>query len=208
MIKFFYNGTKKSNDIGFGSGCVLMIGFGALIFFFTLLEDVEDLKEYLFEIILVSIMGISLVLQLTRKKGDLSSRHVVVENNYLKLDTVGVPLANIEMDIYLKESKFHRYHIRDKEGKIAIYSVHKDNLYDYILDSFPNQTHQFEELSSKQDGPYITVKAEGRKLYYNLDIGKYIITLDDGSEIANLPDIYAYDGKYKKGEPMKKTKNV
>lgn len=207
-MKFFYNGIKKSNDIGAGSGCVLLIGFGALIYFFTLLDGVEDLKEYLFEIILVSIMGISLVFQLTRKKGDLSSRHVILENDYLKLDTVGVPLVSIQMDIYTKESKFHRYHIRDTEGKIAIYSIYKDHLYEYILENFPKQTDQIEELSSKKDGPYVTVKAEGRKLYYNLDIGKYIITLNDGSEIAHLPDIYAYDGKYKKGEPLKPNKSV
>lgn len=207
-MKFFYNGTKKSNDIGFGSGCVLMIGFAALIYFFTLLDDIEDLKDHLFEIILVSVMGLSLVFQLTRKKGDLSSRHVIIENNYLKLDQVGVPISNIEMDVYLKDTNFSRYHIRDKEGKIAIYSVYKDGLYEYILENFPDQTTQFEEESSKQDGPHNTVISGDRKLYYNLDIGKYIISSPVHEDIAHLPDIYAYDGKYKKGEPLKKKADV
>ncbi len=208
MVKFFYNGLKKSNDIGVASGCVLMIGFGALIYFFTLIDGIEDLKEYWFQILLVSVMGISLVLQLTRKKGDLSSRHVIIQNDYLKLDQVGVPISNIQMDIYIKDEKFSRYHIRDKEGKLAIYSVHKDGLYEYILENLPDQTNQLEEESSKQDGPHITVISGNRKLYYNLDIGKYIITSPVHEDIAHLPDIYAYDGKYKKGEPLKKKADV
>lgn len=207
-MKFFYNGTKKSNDIGAGSGCVLMIGFAALIYFFTLLDDVEDLKEYLFEIILVSIMGISLVLQLTRKKGDLTSRHVIIENEYFKLDKVAVPLSTIQLDLYKKGSKFHRYHIRDTAGKIAIYSTREDELYKYILQEFPEHSEEFQELSSKQDGPYISLKAEGRSLYYDLDRGKYTLTREGKSDISFIPEIYTYDGKYKKGKPLKQKKDV
>ena len=206
-MKFYYNGTKKSNDIGFGSGCVLLIGFAALIYFFTLIDGIEDLKEYWIEIGIVSLMGISLTIALFGKKGELSNRHVVIENDYLKLDKVSVPLSTIRLDVYLKESKFRRYHLRDTEGKLTIYSVFEDDLYRHILENYPEQTSKFQEESSKQDGPYVSILAESQSLYYDLDSGKYTIKENKENTLSHLPEIYTYDGKYKKGAPLIKNKS-
>ena len=51
MIFYHQGSKKKSSELGVASGCVLFIGFGAIIFFFTLLDDIDDLSDYLFEII-------------------------------------------------------------------------------------------------------------------------------------------------------------
>jgi hypothetical protein len=201
-MKFYYNGTKKSNEPGFASGCVLLIGFGALIFFFTLLDDIEDLKEYWIEIILVSVMGVSLVGMLFAKKGQLTNRHVIIENDYFKLDKVGVPLSKMQLDVYQKDSKFSRYHLRDSEGKIAIFSVFEDDLYRHFTEQHAEQTQQLQELSAKHDGPYISVKSDTQSLYYHLDTGKYSIRREGSSEVSFLPEIYTYDGKYRKGTPL------
>lgn len=207
-MKFFFNGSKKSNDIGVGSGCVLMIGFAALIYFFTLLDGPEDLKEYWFEIIAVTIMGGSLLFSLFRRKGDLTNRHITIENDFLTLDPVNVSMSNIVMDIYTIQGKFRRYHLRDSEGKIAIYSVLEDDLYTYFLENHADCLSEFEEISAKQDGPYISLKCEERSLYYDLETGKYTLTKIGEPDISFVPDVYTYDGKYKKGEPLKKKSNV
>jgi len=204
-LKFYYNGTKKSNEPGFASGCVLLIGFAALIFFFTLLDDVEDLKDYLIEIILVAVMGISLVVMLFGKKAQLTNRHVVIENEYFKLDKVGVPISNMQLDVYQKGLQFRRYHLRDKTGKIAVFSVFEDDLYHYFLENHSEQTELFQELSAKQEGPYISVRGENQTLYYDLNSGKYALKREGEQDISLLPEIYTYDGKYKKGTPLIKS---
>lgn len=204
-MKFFHNGTKKSNEIGAGSGCVLLIGFAALIYFFTLLDDVEDLKEYAFEIILVSVMGVSMLFTVFRKKGDLSNRHISIEKDHLTMDDIRVPLANVHLDIYTRDGNFRRYHLRDPEGKIALYSIFKDDLYTYLKEQYPAQISYFEELATRQDGPHIRVKSDNRSLSYDLDTGKYTLAISGQPDISFIPEIYTYDGKYKKGEPLKKT---
>jgi hypothetical protein len=203
-MKFYYNGTKKTNEPGFASGCVILIGFAALIYFFTLLNDVEDLKDHLVEIIAVSVMGISLLAMLFRKKGELSNRHVVIENDYFKLDKVSVPISSIQLEIYYQDTKFRRYHLRDSEGKIAVFSVFKYDLYRYILEHYPDQTEKFQEHSSTQDGSFISIQGEGCALNYDLDTGKYTVKQENQEVISFLPEIYTYDSKYKKGVPLGK----
>jgi hypothetical protein len=206
-MKFFYNGKKKSNEPGFASGCLLIIGFGALIFFFTLVDDIEDLKDHLIEVILVSIMGFGLLSALFAKKAQLSNRHVVIENDYLKLDKVGVPLSSIQLDVYQKGSTFQRYHLRDTSGKIAIFSILEDDLCRYFLEHHPDQTEQIQEVSAKHDGPYISIRSTNGSLYYNLESGKYTVKREGKQDVSCMPEIYAYDGKYKKGEPLLKKKS-
>ena len=46
-MNFYYNGRKApSKGYDVASGCMLFIGFGAIAYFFTLIDDIEDLEEY------------------------------------------------------------------------------------------------------------------------------------------------------------------
>lgn len=202
-MKFYHNGTKKSNEPSITSGCLVLIGFAAIIFLLTQLKSLEDVEEYGWQIVLAITMGVSLFSMFFAKKAKLSNRHVVIENNYLTMEKVGVPLKNMVLDVYKNDKEFKRYHLRDTEGKIAIYSTLKDDLKTYFEEELSNQVQYFEEDSNKHDGPYVSVTAVGQSLFYNLDSGKYTITKEDESEISFLPEVFTYDGKYKKGKPLK-----
>lgn len=206
-MKFYHNGTKKSNEPGIAGGCLLLIGFGAIIFLLFQLKDMEDVKEYGWQIILAIVMGVSLFSMFFAKKAKLSNRHIIIENDYLKIEKVGVPLKNTVLDIYKKGNEFKRYHLRDTDGKIAIYSALEDDLKTYFEEELQDQVQYYKEHSSKHDGPYVSVAAEHQSLFYNLDSGKYTITLEDETEISFLPEVFTYDGKYKKGTPLLKKKS-
>lgn len=203
-MRFYHQGKRKSNEPDAVSGCLLIIGFGAIVFLITLLDDLDDLKEHLFELVLVFIMGGSVIASMFSKRGRISNRHVVIDKNRFIIEDLKIPLADIVVDCYEIEGKFMRYHLRDKDGKIALYSVLEDDLIRHFLKTYPDLVKRYQETSHKHDGPYITVVAEGRKLYYNLDTGKYTIKPDKKLEISHIPIVYTYDGKYKKGKPLKK----
>lgn len=202
-MKFYHKGVKKSNKTSASEGCLFIIGFGAIIFFLTLLDDVEDLKDYFFELVLVLIMGISLAFSLFGKKGKLSNFHVTLKNNYFTIEKVNVPIENIIIDIYQTKGTFIRYHLRDTKGEIAIFSVVKDDLLSYFEEHLPNSIKIQEETSRKHDGPFISVLGS-QNLFYNLDSGKYTINAKKQTEISFLPKVYTYDPKYKLGKPLLK----
>lgn len=201
---FYYNGKKKSNNPDIFSGCLLLIGFGAIIFMLTMLKDVDDLKEYGFQIIIALIAGGSFVFSVFRKKGRIHNYKIQIKNSTLLFGDFKIPVEQITIDVYKKESSFCRYHLRDSKGKIAIYSVYEDDLLKNFVDTFPNQSFVFQELSSKHDGAFIISKSEKRSLFYNLETGHYKIVESDEATISFTPEIYTYDGKYKIGKPLKK----
>ena len=46
-MNFYYNGKKApSKGYDVASGCLLLIGLGALVFLFTLIDDIEDLEGW------------------------------------------------------------------------------------------------------------------------------------------------------------------
>lgn len=204
MTKFFYNGPKKSNEPDMFSGCLLLVGFGAIIFLLTQLEDLGDVKEYGWQIVLALIMGGSLFAMMFAKKAKLSNRHLVIENGYLKVEKISISMETLILDVYRRNDEFARYHLRDTAGKIAIYSVLKDDLLTHFEEELPSQVRHLEEHSKKHDGPFISVIAEGQSLYYNLDSGKYTLTQEGQPEISLVPEVFNYDGRYKKGVPLKK----
>jgi hypothetical protein len=206
-MKFFYRGAKKSNEPDVASGCLLIIGFGAIIYLITLLEDLDDWQEYGWQIALAFLIGGSFIASMFAKKAKLTNRHIVIENDYLKMEKIGVPLNNLVMDIYSNNGNFKRYHLRDQEGKVTIYSVLEDDLLLHFQENLSSQVNIVEENSSKHEGPYISVKGKNQSLYYNLESGKYTLTQKDQPEISFLPEIFAYDGKYKKGVPLLKKKS-
>lgn len=133
MIFYHQGNKKKSNELGVASGCLLFIGFGAIIFFFTLLNDIDDLSHYLFEVIGVLVMAISVTYGLFSKKGKIANKHITFKEDYFKIDKVSVLLDTITIDCFMIEDKFSRYSLRDSQGKIAIYSILNDDLIAYFF---------------------------------------------------------------------------
>ena len=203
-LKFFYNGSKKSNEIGTTSGCLILIGFAALVYFFTLIDSIDDLSDYWIQIVLVLLMGISLLVPLFVKKAKLTNRHITIENGYFKMENVGVALEEVQLDFYTKNEEFSRYHIRDTQGKIAIYSVFKDDLLLYFQEELSHQIHSIEEMSHQHNGASIFVQGHPQSIHYSLASGKYTLNPNKQTEISFVPELYAYDGKYKKAVPLTK----
>lgn len=190
----FYSSAKRkpSNSIGFLSGCMLLIGFGAIIFFLSLLDDIEDLSDYWFQLVLVTLMGGSVLYGVFRKKGKMHNSKVTIKNDYFHMGKFSTPLNKINLDIYYSNDQFNRYHIWDNAGVVAIYSVYQDELIDYLKEALPEQTqtHLILKSSSNQ------ITAHDRSLSYDLDTGEYTIQKLDGEPINVTPKIYAYDRKY------------
>ncbi|MFC4267451.1 hypothetical protein [Polaribacter marinivivus] len=206
MIFYHQGSKKKSNELGVASGCLLIIGFGAIIFFFTLLDDIDDLSDYLFEIIGVLVMAISVTYGLFSKKGKIANKHITIKDDYFKIDKVSVLLDTITIDCFMIEGKFSRYFLRDSQGKIAIYSVLNDDLIAFFLENKPQQVTVLEETYHKHEGPYISVKSDDNSLYYDLESGKYTIKKQDEPSVSFTPDVFDYDAKYKLGKPLFKKK--
>lgn len=205
-MKFYHQGKKKTNETSKSEGCLLIIGFIALIFFFTLLDDIDDLKDYFFEIIGIILMSGSILYAIFAKKGKLSNYHIELRNDYFKIEKANLPIENIILDIYQNGNSFRRYHLRDTEGKISIFSVFKDDLTNYFLKNHPNQVFEFQEESKKYDGPFVTIIGEHRNLYYDLNSGKFTIKQKGKETISSIPDVYTYDSKYKLGKSLIKKK--
>lgn len=206
MIFYHQGSKKKSNELGVASGCLLFIGFGAILFFFTLLDDIDDLNDYLFEITGVLVMAISVTYGLFSKKGKIANKHIKIKNDYFQIDNVNILLDTITIDYFMIEDKFSRYFLRDSQGKIAIYSVLNDDLIAYFLEKKPQQVTILEETYHKYEGPYISVKSDYSSLYYDLESGKYTIKKQDEPSISFTPDVYDYDANYKLGKPLFKRK--
>lgn len=204
-MKFYHKGVKTSNETGFASGCFVLIGIAAIIFLITLLDDIEDLKEYFFELIFAGIVCVGFLFTVFAKKGKLSNFHASIENNYFSMEKINIPIQNITIDVYYRNENFIRYHLRDSIGEIAIFSVFKDDLLAHFEQNLPNQVKKHEESSSKHDGPYISVLGS-QTLYYDLNTGKYTIDNNKQTEISFLPKVYTYDPKYKLGKPLFKQK--
>ena len=202
MIFYHQGNKKKSNEVGVASGCLLLIGFSALIYFFTLLKDIDDVKEYLFQIIGVSAMAITLTIGLFSKKGKIANKNITIKDGYFKIDKVSIKIENIIVDYYYKNGEFVRYFLRDTAGKIAIYSVIEDELITYFIKNFKEQLFSLEETYHKYEGPYITVKTNAQTFYYDLDSGKYNIKKEGETTISHTPDVYDYDANYKLGKPL------
>ena len=202
---FYYNGRKVSeNGLDLAKGCLLIIGFGAIIFMFTLFESWDDVQEYIWQIILVLIMGFSALFSIFRKRGQLSTRKIEFKNSYLYLGKEGVPMGNLSLDIYTKNGTFERYHLWDNQGVIAVFSVYEDELSDYFIQNFKTQTNIRKISVSTTGGSRVKITAQKRLLGYDLDGGDYYI-IDDGKETARFtPRAYAYDGKYKRKLLQKK----
>ncbi len=81
---FYYNGRKApSTGYDVASGCLMFIGFAAIIYFFTLIDDVKDIEEYWLQILFIFMMAGTLLFGMFRKKGKLHTYKIEIKNDYL-----------------------------------------------------------------------------------------------------------------------------
>lgn len=206
-MNFYYNGKKApSKGYDVASGCLLFIGFGAIILLFTAIDDIKDLDGHWFQLIIVIIMAISVLFSVFRKKGKLHTHRIEITDEFLKMNTVKAKVNELQLDIYTRENSFNRYHLWDKNGKVALFSTSEDDFSKYFQNTFPKQVFQHEIINVPNNGPDIKVEAKGQTLYYHLDIGNYSINSNGESIAEHTPEVYAYDGKYIIGKGLLKKK--
>tara|TARA_R110001632_G_scaffold11422_3_gene41228 strand:+ start:2644 stop:3261 length:618 start_codon:yes stop_codon:yes gene_type:complete len=200
-MNFYYNGKKapsKSYDVA--NGCLLIIALGAIIFMFTLMEDIEDLKEYWLQILIVLVVGSSLLYGVFRKKGELHTYRIAFKNDYLIINKAHVSIEQIHLDIYNSATDgFHRYHFWDTKGVLSIYSTIEDDLLDYFSTNHQPQTAKYIETSASGNGSKYRVITEDGSLCYDLESGEYTIERNNETIVSRVPEFYIYDPKYKKG---------
>ena len=203
---FFYNGRKPSKGYDVASGCLMLIALSAMIYFFTRFDNLEDMKEYTFQLLFIFLMGGGIIFQFFRKKGKLHTYKIEIKNNYLHINSHKIPIDSFTLDKYTLNNSFFRYHLWDSKGIFSIFSVEEDDLLKSFESEFPNNTNTYEELSAKQDGPSVSVISENIHLTYDLDSGEFTKKKDGKVVINTVPDFYVYDPKYKQGKALLKKK--
>ena len=105
---FFYNGKKPSKGYDVASGCLMLIGLSAMIYFFTLFDNLEDMKEYTFQMLFIFLMGGGIIFQFFRKKGKLHTYKIEIKNNYLHINSHKIPIDSFTLDKYTLNNSFFR----------------------------------------------------------------------------------------------------
>ena len=205
-MTFFYNGKRPSKGYDIASGCLTIIAFSAMVFFFTMFDNLEDLKEYTLQILFILLVGGSVLYQFFRKKGKLHPYKIEISNNYLHVNNLKIPIESIILDKYTVNNHFIRYHFWDTKGVFSIFSVIEDDLLKSFENEFPKKINIYEELSAKQDGALISVISKNTRLKYDLDSGEF--TKKENGEIVfhTVPEFFIYDPKYKQGKSLLKNK--
>ena len=76
----------------------MVIAFSAMVFFFTRFDNLEDLKEYTFQIIFILLIAGSFLFQIFRKKGKLHPYKIEIANNYLHVNNLKTPIDSITLE--------------------------------------------------------------------------------------------------------------
>ena len=203
---FFYNGKKPSKGFGIANSILLLVVLLAVIFMFSLLDSFDDFEKYFIELLLVLIIGVGMFYSFFRKKSKLHTYKIEIKDNFLNIDSIKIPLENIQLTVFKKSNKFCRYHLFDEKGVLSIYSIYKDDLLDYISKNHPKKTIESTEISSSKNGEYVKVNTNIEKLEYNLETGNFSIE-KEGKIVKKLtPELYVYDPRYKQGIPFNQRK--
>lgn len=203
-MNFYYYGKTPSKGYDIASGCLLIIGIGGVVLFFSAIDSLEDLDGHYLELFFITLMAITTIFGLFRKKAKLHTNRIVIKKGFLSVNKINIPLEKINLDIYISKNQFMRYHLWDNNGIFSIFSVAEDDLLDYFKDTYKKNTNYFEEIDSKHDGSSISVKSNQRNFSYNLDVGNFSIKENDSETINFTPQMFIYDPKYKQGKPLTK----
>jgi hypothetical protein len=176
----------------------------AIIFLFTSLDSLGDLKEYAFQLIIAIVVFASIVYQVFRKKGKLHTNKIEIATDYLFINNLKVPTNNITLDIYTVNNNFNRYHFWDSKGIFSIFSVVEDDLLNSFKNSYPENTNTYEEISSTMDGSSVSIGSTSVHLNYDLESGAFSKQKIDEPVSKTIPDFFIYDPNYKQGKPFPK----
>lgn len=205
-MKFYFYGKTPSKGYDVASGCLLIIGFAAIIYVFTLIDSLEDLEGNYFQLFGVLLMGGSLIFGLFQKKAKLHTHRIEIKDNFLILNKIKISLKDVHLNIYMKNELFSRYHLWDSKGIFSIFSVNDDDLLTYFSNHHPKNTENYTETYSKKDGAFVFVNSNERVLNYNLESGSFAIKEGEKTVAKKTPEFYIYDPKYRQGKPLLKKK--
>lgn len=208
-IQFYHKG-KKAPSAGYdiASGCLILIGFGGIIFAFTsIISSSEDLEDYWIELLFGLIVGISFLFQLFRKKGKLFTYKIELSEHELKMLDISAKCKQLQLDIYTNENEeFVFYHLWDFLGNVALFSLYKDDLCDYLSEKYPTKTTYYKITNCSFASYENYIISDTRKVTYNLETGHFKISNKTGVIADITPKAYAFDGKYKKGIGLSRRK--
>lgn len=205
-MKFYHKGKKKNNSPSIVSGCLLIFGLACIFYLLTLLENINEIKDYAFELIIAITVVIGYLSTVFTKRGKLSNYHINIKNNFFSIEKINIPLTDIHIDVYKKNDDFKRYHLKDDKGKVAVFSVFKDDLLAYFEENLSKQITVIQQNSQKNESAFVSVLSEKQNLFYDLTTGKYTINKKKQSKVSFTPEVYTYDPKYKLGKPLLKQK--
>ncbi|MCX2743353.1 hypothetical protein OO013_05720 [Mangrovivirga sp. M17] len=202
-IKFF---TQTNGDESEGSGgfqiFFLLVGIGALFFFFSMADSIEDIKEYGWQLLIIFGMLFSIVYSMFKKKKPSTNTNIYFKEEGISIADIGViPFEDLRLDRYYTDGSFCRYHLYDTNGQIAFYSVLEDDLARTLVSERKIKVQDRKERSVKlKDTTVYYGFDEKATLIYDLDTGEYSFTGIDKEAKSVKPSLYAIDPKYKEEE--------
>ncbi|QCK16537.1 hypothetical protein [Mangrovivirga cuniculi] len=199
-IKYF---TQTNGDESEGSGGIqvvlMMIGIGALFFFFSMVDGIEDIKEYGWQLLIIFGMLFSILYRMFKKNTHSTNATIYLKEEGISIADIGlIPFKDLRLDLYYAKGSFCRYHLYDTKGQIAFYSILEDDL---------SKTLEAEGKIKVQDRKERSVKLKNSTIYYgfneeatliyDLDNGEYTFKGKDVDTKSVKPSLYAIDPKYK-----------
>ncbi len=203
-MNFYYTGKRPSKRFSIANNFITLIGVVAIIFLVSSIDNLQDIQEYLWQIIFIIIAITSIFYDLFKKKGEVHSNRIEIKEGFLIVNKLKISLNKTQLNIYKTNDNFTRYHFWDSIGIFSIYSVYNDDFLEYFSSNFPDNTFEFKETSASRDGANFRIKTDYGNLNYDLESGEYSIKKDDKPIFNKLPELFIYDPKYKQGKPLNK----
>lgn len=192
--------ANPNTDEGGGvvQGLFTLIGMVALVFFFSMMESMDDILEYGWGLLAVFGMLFSILYGMFKKKATVTEAKVFVKEEGIWMAGIDLILyENLHLDCYYAEGAFCRYHLYDTTGLLAIYSVKEDEFYKELLRQGKAKIKKREERQVRKDDATVHCSFAEGKLIYELDSGAY--TFEGLAEESKkvLPKTFAIDPQYK-----------
>ena len=172
-----------------GKGCYyFFMTFASIIFLTAMIVlfrtlEVDDLKDYFFELLFILIMLIGTLAQFFRKKAKNIQTNLFIRNDKLYVDEVNsVPLSDLRLDLIEdKDAKLTRYHLWDINQTLSIYSYKEDELSTYLANGIvESSTFTETYYDYNQTSMSFLLKADSNyELVLNVDTGSYSRMLNE-----------------------------